>query len=66
MKTIPDVQPAPWRDFCCDPPYTVVPRDGWIEIHRLDAFPWPEPQHIRLCDMPPWMNVAGLSWRRDP
>ncbi len=32
----------------------------WIEIEREE---WPGPQIVRVRDMNPMMNVAGLWWK---
>ena len=60
------MQPLPWRDYCWDSPYAAKVRpDEMIEVWRDDdSYGYYGTGRIRLGDMPPQANVAGLLWRR--
>jgi hypothetical protein len=45
-----------WKDLMYERP----PNDALIEVCRCDG---ESPRVIRLCDMSPWWNIAGVYWR---
>lgn len=55
-----------WSSWEYDPPIFKVDPTEEIELHRFGFAPWLQPQRLRYCDVPEWLNVSGLSWRRIP
>ncbi len=55
-----------WRYWLDRPPC----RSAVVEIARIPngitaREPVPLSTRVRVCDIPPWFNIAGLLWRYD-